>query len=575
MRQNLDAFAYLTWQTLKNRTWTRVRRARNPRYAISAVIGAAYFWYFLIHNPGQVPQTIGANFNDMWVVVATLGLLAFATSWWLFGGDKTTLAFSLAETSFLFPAPLSRRAIIGYKLFRAQLAILINAAIFIFLMRRGVGYLPSGYRAISLWMLFTTLNFHRVGAALVRTSWIEHKRAAFRRNLIPTAVLLVVMAGVLSAAMDGWPAVREVFRSEGFFESIGAARTVIESNPARYVLWPVHALVAPVFAMTVDEWLLTMPIAFLVLMLHAWWVVRTDAAFEEAAIAASYERVRRIEAWKSRRYSAPAPEEVSRSAIAMPARGHPAIAIVWKNFICLRRTMQFRVFIAPVIMALTWGWAFGSSRGWIGGAAVGFATMAGLLTFFGPMLVRNDLRQDMQNLTALKTLPLTGRMVVMAEVMSSALPTAAAQYLMLIFGGICAVLMPDPLPVSLVVTILVVALPGLLAFCTTMVAVQNGAPVLFPGWVRLGTTVGGGMENLGQGVLSMGIILIIVALLMIFPLGVAAAGIWLLKPLGAAVAAFGAILSGSALLTAEILGIFAILGRALEKTEPSETAYAA
>ena len=574
MIETLRAFSYLTWHTLRNRTWTRIRRARNPRYAISAIIGAAYFWFFLIHNPGQVPRSIGPNFNDMWVVVATLGLVAFATSWWLFGGDKTTLAFSLAETSFLFPAPLSRRAIIGYKLFRAQLTILINAAIFIFLMRRGVGYLPSGYRAISLWMLFTTLNFHRVGAALVRTSWIEHKRHAFRQNLIPTLVLATVMVGVLVAAFDGWPAVMAVYRASGFFESIGAARGVIESAPAKYVLWPVHALVTPVFAMTVAEWLNALPAAFIVLLLHAWWVLRTDAAFEESAIAASYERVRRLEAFRARRWSAPKPEEISRVGIALPAKGHPAIAIVWKNLLCLRRTLQFRVFIAPLIMATVWGWAFASGRGLLAAVAVGCATLAGLLTFFGPMLVRNDLRQDMQNLTALKTIPLSGRTVVMAEVMSSALPIAAAQYVVLIVGGLCAIAMREPLPVTLVASIVLAALPALLAFATVMVAVQNGAPVLFPGWVRLGHTVGGGMENLGQGVMSMGIILILVALMMIPAVGVAAFSIWFLQPFSLAAAVFAGIVTGSVTLGAEAFGIFAVLGRALEKTEPSETAFA-
>src|SRR3954463_537905 len=252
--ENLKAFAYLTWHTLKNRTWTRIRRARNPRYAISAVIGAVYFWFFLIHNPGRVPRAIGGSFNDTWVVIATLGLVVFATTWWLFGGDRTTLAFSLPETSFLFPAPLSRRAIIGYKLFRSQLAIMINAAIFIFLMRRGIGYLPSGYRAISLWTLFTTLNFHRVGAALVRTSWIEHKWHAVRQNLIPTLVLLVMVAGVVSTATDAWPNIVHTFHEQDFFAAVAAARRVIESEPAKYVLWPVHALVMPVFAMTVPEW---------------------------------------------------------------------------------------------------------------------------------------------------------------------------------------------------------------------------------------------------------------------------------------------------------------------------------
>jgi hypothetical protein len=574
MLKNLEAFAYLTWHTLKNRTWTRIRRARNPRYAISAIIGAVYFWFFLIHNPSQVPRTIGGNFNDMWVVIATLGLVIFATSWWLFGGDRTTLAFSLPETSFLFPAPLSRRAIIGYKLFRAQLAIMINAAIFIFLMRRGIGYLPSGYRAISLWTLFTTLNFHRVGAALVRTSWIEHKWHAFRQNLMPTLVLLVMIAGVLSTTMDAWPNIIATFHERDFFAAVGAARGVIESAPAKYVLWPVHALVAPVFATTVTEWHAAIPSALLILLLHAWWVMRTDAAFEEAAIAASQERVRRIEAWRSRRYSAPRPEQISRTGFVMPTKGHPAIAIVWKNLLCLRRTMQFRVFLAPAIMAVTMGWAFSEKRGFSFGFGIGCATFAGLLLFFGPMLVRNDLRQDMQNLTALKTLPLSGRNIVMAEVMSSALPVAMTQYLVLVIGGISVLLSKEPPSATLVVTVLAVSLPALLAFATVMVAVQNGAPVLMPGWVRLGPVVGGGMENLGQGVMSMAIILICVLLLLIPAAIVTGFSVLFIAPFSQPLAAFSAIVTGSATLAAETFGIFALLGRALEKTEPSETAFA-
>src|SRR5689334_5147274 len=107
MLGTLNAFAYLTWHTLWNRTVTRIRRAKNPRYALSAIIGAAYFWFFLIRNPGQMPRTLGSAFADLMMVLATGGLLAFITTWWLFGGDKTTLAFSLPETAFLFPAPLS------------------------------------------------------------------------------------------------------------------------------------------------------------------------------------------------------------------------------------------------------------------------------------------------------------------------------------------------------------------------------------------------------------------------------------------------------------------------------------
>jgi hypothetical protein len=570
----LEAFSYLTWHTLKNRTWTRIRRARNPRYAISAVIGAVYFWFFLIRNPSRLPTSISAGFNDIWVVVATLGLLIFASTWWLFGGDKTTLAFSMAETSFLFPAPLSRRAVIGYKLFRAQLTILINALIFIFLMRRGVGFLPSQYRAISLWMLFTTLNFHRIGAALVRTNWVENKRHALRQAILPTLVFGAILVAMILGLMDLWPNIVEVHRNHGFFEAVGEARRALDTAPTSWVLWPARAVVAPVFATSPTEWRHALPSAFLVLLLHAWWVVRTDAAFEEAAIAASNERVRRIEAWRSRRMSAPEPKQISRSALVMPSAGHPAVAIVWKNILCLRRTMQLRIFIAPLIMAVTWGWAFGSEHGVRGAIAIGAVTLAALLTFFGPMLIRNDLRQDMQNLIALKVLPLTGRMIVMAEVMSSALPIAATQFVILLIAAFFARVMDNPVPVPIIAGVLAAALPGLIAVATLMVSVQNGAPVLFPGWVRIGTVVGGGMENLGQGVMSMGIMLILVALLLIPVALVVIVAYWLLNPFSAGLAMFAGILTGSITLAVESFGVFSVLGRALDRTEPSETAFA-
>jgi len=572
MLGTLRAFVYLTWHTLRNRTLTRLRRTKNPRYAISAIIGAGYLWFFLIRNPSQMPGGIGAMFSDAFVVFATIGLVTATASWWLFGGDKTTLAFSLAETAFLFPAPLSRRAVIGYKLFRAQLTILINALIFIFLLRRGIGFLPSGYRAISLWVLFTTLNFHRIGAALVRVSWIEHHRHALRRNALPTLVLATTLVGVIITGVDGWTVVKRVASDKGIVEAIGAARALLDRAPASIVLWPVHAIVAPVFALSRGEWAAAIPFAFLVLALHAWWVVRTDAAFEESAIAASHERVRRIEAYRSRRLSAPRPENVSRMGLHLPTWGHPAVAIIWKNILCLRRTMQFRVFIAPLMAAAMIGWAVGSENGLYASFASGALALAGLLTFFGPVLVRNDLRQDMQNLSALKVLPLRGRTIVLAEVMSSAIPVAVAQYALLILAALAAELMPDPVAPAIVLTVLVTALPALLAFAAAMVSVMNGAPVLFPGWVRLGAVVGGGMENLGQGVMSLSIILILVALLMVLPAGLVLAAIFVLKSIGWSVAILAAVVVGSVSLASETYGVFTVLGRALERTEPSEAA---
>src|SRR6185503_14180214 len=118
-----------------------------------------------------------------------------AMSAWVFGEDKTALAFSAPEVSMLFPAPLSRRDLVGYKLLRAQIAILFNVVIWVALLRRGGTELPPLMRALGIWVLFTTTHLHRLCAALVRASLGEHGRGAWKRHRISLAVFAVIVIG--------------------------------------------------------------------------------------------------------------------------------------------------------------------------------------------------------------------------------------------------------------------------------------------------------------------------------------------------------------------------------------------
>ena len=127
-------------------------------------------------------------------MLATLLLTLTLVSAWVFGSDTLALAFTQAEVSMLFPAPLTRRGLIGYKIFRAQIGVLINALIWVFILRRGGTALPSLLRTISLWVLFSTLNLHRLGAALVWSAWREHGQAGFRRNWIAIAIFALMAA---------------------------------------------------------------------------------------------------------------------------------------------------------------------------------------------------------------------------------------------------------------------------------------------------------------------------------------------------------------------------------------------
>ena len=71
-----------------------------------------------------------------------------------------------------------------------------------------------------------------------------------------------------------------------------------------------------------------------------WWVLHTNAAFEEAALEASVERARRIEALRNRGAARGGRVRARRRVPALAPTGRPAVAIVWKNFVCLLRTGQ-------------------------------------------------------------------------------------------------------------------------------------------------------------------------------------------------------------------------------------------
>ncbi|MEO6877179.1 MAG: putative ABC exporter domain-containing protein, partial [Gemmatimonadaceae bacterium] len=177
----MSAFLYLVLASGRNRLRVGLRRARSPRYSAALLIGVIYVWSFLFRPSARLGTTsllLGQPTEMLVTLIAVLMLMGS----WLFGSDATALAFTQAEVSMLFPAPLSRRSLIKYKLFRAQITVLLNALVWVFLLRRGGTLLPSPLRAVGLWVLFSVLNLHRLGAALVRSSWREHGTAGARRH---------------------------------------------------------------------------------------------------------------------------------------------------------------------------------------------------------------------------------------------------------------------------------------------------------------------------------------------------------------------------------------------------------
>ena len=142
------------------------------------------------------------------------------------------------------------------------------------------------------------------------------------------------------------------------------------------------------------------------------------------------------------------------------------------------------------------------------------------------------------------------------------LALVVAAYFALLRGG------PMELTLSERTAVLVVVILAAPAVNAANLLVQNAAALLFPAWVRLGLARPGGVEAMGQAIVTtFGSMLVLVVLLALPAivggiLGLvllARTGLWGLVP-GAALA--------SALVFAEIWVITGWLGGAFEKQEP-------
>jgi ABC-2 type transport system permease protein len=567
------ALSFLAARTVRNRLRAQARRLRSPRYLLAVAVAILYL-VFLIYRPTGQPGAVGAMLprsaapGSLRAVTAltAFGFALLVAKWWLVGSSNSALAFSNAELQFLFPAPMSRRQLVLYKVWRLQIGLLASA-FFIAVIVHGAGAgLPSPLRMVSLWVFFSVLSLHQMAAGLVREGAMQRGRG-LRRNAIP---ILVAGAGVLIlmvTALRAWPGAQSIGELPSALLRVG---TALGAPLPAAVLWPFRTVLAASYATTPRAWFVALGPAIILMALHVVWVLRADAVFEDAAVEASARRAVRLAARSARgagaaypttsvvgavggslakvsgsfaaisgtrpRFVANTPARTRRLVLPLAPLGDPSVAVLWKNTLALARGTRFRtIFITVialgVIISIFW------QAGLLGDADIHnatalLATLAKVATAFlvimGPLTVRNDLRQDLLHLDVLRTIPLSGTSLVFAEIASSALALTFGQWLLLIgayallaWNGSAAGGPADP-PTHYLFAITrdaefliwFVALPFI--NCASLF-VQNTAALLFPAWIRLGGTGTGGLEVFGQRILTVGASLLGLAILLTPP----------------------------------------------------------
>jgi ABC-2 type transport system permease protein len=563
----IAALAYLTFTSTRNKLVQQVKRLRNPRYAIALLLGLGYFWMVFFNSSARDSRSAGPSLGPAIGAVLPIFLLAYVAYLWIVGTDKAALAFTEAEVSLLFTAPVSRRGLIVYKLVRAQVAVLTTSLLWMALFHRSGESGPE--RIIASWAFLSTFSLHRLGVALIRASQQEHGAKGVRRNALATILFVVTAVVVFKGVYDG----RAMFSTVADLSDLEhALATVFGTSPLNYVLYPFRVAVAPMFASTGGEWMRTIPPALVLLALHFWWVLRSDSAFEEAAAEASTAQAKRIESLRTRGVSGRAINARStRRTIALKPTGHPAVAIFWKNLLWLVRTGQVRGLVGLPLIALASVLAFaGRSDKAEVVIMVMCLTVSAMIVVFGPMTMRNDLRGELRRLPMIKTLPLRGRDIIFAEVASSATPTAVMQLLLVAVGLLAmSFVARRPLPVDVRLGVLIAAPLFLLGLNFANFTIHNGLALLFPGWVRLGEQGGAGVEAMGQMMLTSVITLLMLAVLLLVPaLAAGVVYVALHLPLAASIVAMGTV-AGIALVIEGYL-LAGALGGSLDRLEPSQ-----
>jgi hypothetical protein len=198
------------------------------------------------------------------------------------------------------------------------------------------------------------------------------------------------------------------------------------------------------------------------------------------------------------------------------------------------------------------------------------ASWAGITIVIGPQWVRNDLRSDLLKLDLLRSYPLRGWSVVIAEAAASTLMLTAIQLSLLVIAYLAFLgnqtMLPDLEERTLLLLAAVVFLPGINLLG---MLIQNAAALLYPAWVRLGTGRAGGVEALGQNLLMMVAFVTLLALTLALPVTLAGGSFLLLRPLLGGWATLPATVLALGTMAYEAALIVEWLGGVFERTDPA------
>ncbi len=576
----ITALFYLQYHSTRNRLVTRFKRLQQPKYLIGAIAGGLYFYFYFFRYLFQGVGRGGAHAGvpavppellQLVEPVAALVLLVIVVLAWLIPHARAALTFTEAEVAFLFPAPVSRRNLVHFKLVRSQLRILFSALLLTLFSRRVGGNV--GIHALGWWLILSTLNLHFLGASFARTLLLDRGVSNWLRRLLVLALVGSLAAFVWLWAKQTVPAPTAA-DTASFTALVNYAQQVLNAGPALYLLYPFHLVVRPFFAPDAAAFLLALAPALLLFLLHYLWVVFSDVAFEEASVEASQKLAARVAAVRAGNWQAAKKNQKAKRAwFQLAPTGPPVTALLWKNLIGVGQIFSARLWIILVVVVVALVAGFGNaarSQNFSMLAAIIIASLLGYSLLLGPQLLRLDFRQDLPMADILKTFPLRGWQIALGEILAPVTVLAGVQWLLLLLGfGLIFFLPGKHQALIFVIGLSAVCLLPVLDFL--LLLIPNAAVLLFPSWIQAGKDSPRGIEATGQRlVFAVGQMLVL--LLALIPAALAFAAVYFPMKwgLGPIVPVPFAALAATLILAVEAALGVRLLGRFFERFDVTE-----
>ena len=511
MNAPVNALGYLVTRSFVNGVLFRLRRLRQPKYLLGAILGAAYFYFYFgrflaVSRMPWGAESGPASPHGLEIGAAILFVATIVLSW-ILPASRAAIAFTEAEIAFLFPAPITRRTLVIMRLVKSQFALLLFSAFMTLLSGRFHLGSEVWMRIGGWWVIMNTLNMHRLGASFALQRLRERGMADGKRRVLVVLVLVAFVALVefMRRSLPPPPDLATALRGGG--EITNYIVQLLHTGPLRYVLAPFKLIVAPNFAHEGVTFLRALLPALGIMALHFIWVVRADVSFEDASIEAAKKRAAFLAARGRGELRARGKSDKARTPLwRLRPTGFAPIAFIWKSLLKSggRRTLgRWAAFFAVLAAgAFALGRVEDLTKPLVVTAFIigGGCYIALLISFVMiGQLSAAQLRQGIATMDLLKTYPIPGWQIALGELAGPVLLGSLMQWCSLGIGLMLLSIAPPLHPHLGTITAIAGGIALLLPIFNLSTAILPCAgALLYPGWFRPQESTGPGIENTGM-----------------------------------------------------------------------------